>query len=78
MILLIFYLLILCFAFLSPFQNLLSEIEFVGEVHPRIMCTNRYANMKVYIYSCIYFFIVYIIFLPFSFLLLFSNSNFQT
>jgi hypothetical protein len=70
--------LILCFAFLYPFQNLIFEFEFAGEFHQQIKCTNKSANMKEYIYSCIFFFIVYILFLLFSFLLPFSNSNFQT
>jgi hypothetical protein len=63
MILLIFCLLVLYFAFLSLIQNLLSEFEFVDEFHPWIMCTNESANMKeytfiyIYIYSSLFSFI---------------------
>jgi hypothetical protein len=46
------------FSFLSLIQNLLSEFEFVGEFHPWIMCTNKSANMKEYLYSYIYIYIL--------------------
>jgi hypothetical protein len=70
MILLIFCLLVLYFAFLSLIQNLLSEFEFVDEFHPWIMCTNESANMKEYTFIYIYIF--------FSFLFYFQILNFQT
>jgi hypothetical protein len=57
MILLIFCLLNLYFAFLSLIQNLLSEFEFVGEFHPWIMCTNENANMKEYSYIYIFIYL---------------------
>jgi hypothetical protein len=63
-----FYPFLLCFAFLSPFQNLLFEFKFVVEFHTQIKCTNKSANMKKYIYSYIFFLIVYILFLFFPFL----------
>jgi hypothetical protein len=68
-----------CFAFLSQFQILVFEFKFVGESHTQIKCTNKSANMAEYIYSCIFFFILYILFLLFSFLSFlfpFSNSIF--
>jgi hypothetical protein len=65
--------LILCFTFLSPFQNLLFEFQSVGEFHPQIKFSNKNANMKEYINSCIFFFIVYILFL----LSFFSPSIFK-
>jgi hypothetical protein len=62
----LFYPFLLCFAFLSPFQNLLFEFDV--EFHTQIKCTNKSANMKKYIYSYIFFLIVYILFLFFPFL----------
>jgi hypothetical protein len=56
-----------CFAILSKFQTLVFKFEFVGEFHTQIKCTIKSANMKEYFYSCIFFFIVYILCLLFLF-----------
>jgi hypothetical protein len=50
MILLIFCLLNLYFAFLSLIQNLLSEFEFVVSFTHGLCGTNENANMKEYSY----------------------------
>jgi hypothetical protein len=68
------------FFVLLCFQNMIFEFKFVCGFHTEIKCINKSTNMKGYIYSCIFFLIVYIIFLLFSFpfLVPFSNFNFQT
>jgi hypothetical protein len=55
------------FYFLLCFQNMIFEFKFVCGFHTEIKCINKSTNMKGYIYSCIFFLIVYILFLLFSF-----------